>query len=289
MNIKPGFIKAEQTKCGAPVLKSTNSFNFEYKLNNVIKTKQDEIDSFCNSLIQVARQNTIHKSCFKILMVDRNMYPDKLDSVFYRAVCLEMDKRYPGSGYSKKYHGWIIENLPYVDSSTDRDKPKKTVAEMQAEFLAKKNATQCESKEINYTSKDLKIYKSKSYYNERVDYEKAFENDFVYIYDGLSFMSEDGSLLVRFRYRNKLMDKHGRSFQVIYSMEQINFETEKEKKPIKVNELRIPVLIEEYKLVPYNYSVVAQRLKREKAKLDKKYNEEHDKYLSDFENWDERD
>lgn len=26
-----------------------------------------------------------------------------------------------------------------------------------------------------------------------------------------------------------------------------------------------------------------------KAKLDKKYNEEHDKYLSDFENWDERD
>jgi len=33
----------------------------------------------------------------------------------------------------------------------------------------------------------------------------------------------------------------------------------------------------------------AQRLKREKAKLDKKYNEEHDKYLSDFENWDERD
>ncbi len=79
-------------------------------------------------------------------------------------------------------------------------------------------------------------------------------------------------------------DKHAAD-----TLEQINFETEKEKKPIKVNELRIPAIIEEYKLVAYNYSVVAQRLKREKAKLDKKYNEEHDKYLSDFENWDERD
>lgn len=211
---------------------------------------KDEIEALINNGKTIVRKNHVTKKTFEILTLDIDV---KLEKSLYIAISMEMKERY-NSNFLPKYGGWIIKELPY---EPDRQKSMK---EMQEEFLAKNQAKKIADSEINYLSKDLQIYKSKSYINTESDYKKAIAT-MVHIYDNLRFMTPDGSMDVIFGFKRLVAEsKQANAFQTIYYMVQTSNKTDKTKKS-SINEINIPKFLEDFKMVKYDYDVCNEYFK----------------------------
>lgn len=205
---------------------------------------KDKLLETMASMVEVVRKNHIAKRSFKVLrLVDIN---ERLEYEFFRSFDYMMYLKYH-SRYNRGYDGWVIEEIPYTP-----DTQVKTNKEMQEEFLATHQIERVES-EINYTSKELQIYKSKSYVNITKDYNKNLE-DIVHIYDNIRYMKPDGSIDILFTFKRNVFNSGRSAFQTIYWMVQTNNNTLKTKR-LAINELNIPSFLEENGFVIYQHKV----------------------------------
>lgn len=210
-----------------------------------IEDNAEQVNNIIENGKVIVRKNHVRKVTFKILTLNVDT---KLDKDLYIAVSMEMHKRYKGN-YLPKYGGWIIEELPYEPDRT------KSMKEMQEEFLARNTVTR-EDSEINYLSKDLKTYKSKSYINTTKDYKQTI-TEMVHVYNNLRFMTPDGSMDVLFRFKRLVAESGDRyAYQTIYYVTQTNNKNDKSKTS-SINEINIPKFLEDYKMVPYIYETCA--------------------------------
>lgn len=225
------------------VVKFKKRFNADKKKEFTLKNK-DLILQIIADMKEVVRINHFSKKSYKILKLPDHL--GRLEIELFHATDFIMAQKYR-SRYNKMYDGWIIEEVPYI-----KDMSLKSMREMQEEYL-KNNLVERTENEINYLNKDLKIYKSKSYMNDRVDYHKILE-DVVHIYDNLRYMKSDGSIDIVFTFKRNVFNKGRNAFQTIYWLTQTNNDNLKSKRSA-INELNIPTLIEEQGLIPYNHSI----------------------------------
>ena len=130
---------------------------------------------------------------------------------------------------------------------------KKSLKEMQEEFLKNKGATVCESIDINRCSKDLDIYKSKMYINKNMDHKEAVKT-LIHVYDNTRFMTPDGSVDILFTFKRMVFESRGTHFQTIYWCNQINNKNFKEKRNA-INEINIPEFLEKNNFVLYDHKI----------------------------------
>ena len=245
--------------------------NYDKKFFEFYEKNYNEIVEIYNSSKIVVRKNTKSKKCYKVLQLNREIYKDKFDTLLFRSVSRYVYEKHPvpsASQYSMFYSGWCIEELPYIES--DKLEPKKSISEMQAEFLAKKSATVIPNEDVNFVAKELLTYKSKSYINKNIEYRKAIDG-MTHIYDGLSFMTEDGSFIIRFAFRNLVVQSDSINYQTFYNMSQVNTSTIRTKPPLRINELLIPKLLEDMKLIPYVHSIAFEKMKARDDEIHKQY------------------
>ena len=93
----------------------------------------------------------------------------------------------------------------------------------------------------------------------------------THIYDGLSFMTEDGSFIIRFAFRNLVVQSDSINYQTFYNMSQVNTSTIRTKPPLRINELLIPKLLEDMKLIPYVHSIAFEKMKARDDEIHKQY------------------
>lgn len=239
-----GFIKTA-TKGNIKKAKKIN----QKEIKNYAFDNKEIVNKIIEEGKVIVRKHHARKVAFKILTLTVDC---KLERELYIAVSEEMRKRYQAN-YLPHYGGWIIEEIPYVEDT------KKSIKEMQEEFLSKNKIERTES-EINYNSKDLLIYKSKSYINKNHDYKKAIAN-MTHVYDNLRFMTPDGSIDVLFRFKKLVAESNKRgSHQTIYFLQQTNNKNEKTRTS-SINEINIPKFLEDFKMIAYDYDVCADYYK----------------------------
>lgn len=268
------------------VVKFPKRFNADKKKEFTLKNK-DIILKIISDMKEVVRTNHFSKKSFKILKLPGQT--QRLEIELFHATDFILSQKYR-TRYNKRYDGWIIEEVPYIE-----DKSLKSMREMQEEYL-KNNTVERTESEINFLNKDLKIYKSKSYINDKMDYHKVLE-DIVHIYDNLRYMKHDGSIDIVFTFKRNVFNSGRSAFQTIYWMTQTNNDNLKTKR-LSINELNIPALIEEQGLVPYNHSIAQKyyaEIQERKYRLSQKRKEPKktqvvvngNKFVVDDEEWSE--
>lgn len=223
-----------------------------YNENNLLDRYIDKVLDLVENMYTVVRKNHVTKKAFKVTKLKQDL--GVLEKDIYKSLAIYMYKIHK-SHYNKGYQGWVMEEIPY-----EPDRVTKSIKEMQEEFLAKKQVTIVPTEEIDYLNKDKKIFKSKSYYNDVSDYKKALAT-MVHVYDGLNFMTKDGSIDVSFVFYKLVVESKGSNFQTIYKYTQTSNKNLKTRVRM-INEMSIPKFIEEHQLVEYNHAVCEAYYKR---------------------------
>lgn len=228
------------------VVKYKKRLTGEVKKQFTLDNKELILDTI-SKMVEVVRKNHFSKKSYRILRLanpDEKLGPELFGSLDY-IMFLKYRSR-----YQRGYTGWIVEEIPYVpDIQTKTDK------ELQDEFLAKNKVERVET-EINYLSKDLHIYKSKSYISGKIDYNEVLK-DIVHIYDNIRYMKPDGSLDILFKFKRNVFSMGKNAYQTFYYLIQTDNRNQK-RKEYAMNELSIPSFLEENGFVKYDHKVASK-------------------------------